>query len=199
VEIRKEHAELTKEKETLNEKIKKLKDANSGLALELGKYKAENSEMDSRLRTVNAEITKLKLNSVGDQKAIKDEVHLMKTLLFKAQGEESAAKGQLEEMLAHMTDLVRLCEVESEEEKSLLPDLDDRSTWNDSNRWVALKKHISGIANELVTAREVSRRSKKEMNDFFVRYGELKKKYDSLCVMHLRSLNEIPLPQSRNS
>jgi len=199
VEIRKEHAELTKEKETLNEKIKKLKDANSGLALELGKYKAENSEMDSRLRTVNAEITKLKLNSVGNQKAIKDEVNLMKSLLFKAQGEESSAKGQLEEMLAHMTDLVRRCAVESEEEKSLLPDLDDRSTWKDNKRWVALKKHISGIANELVTAREVSRRSKKEMNDFFVRYGELKKKYDSLCVMHLRSLNEIPLPQSRNS
>merc|ERR1719397_1011060 len=199
VEIRKEHAELTKEKETLNEKIKKLKHANSGLALELGKYKAENSEMDSRLRTVNAEVTKLKLNSVGDQKAIKDEVNLMKTLLFKAQGEESAAKGQLEEMLAHMTDLVRLCEFELEEEKSLLPDLDDRSTWKDSKRWVALKKHISGIANELVTAREVSRRSKKEMNDFSERYGELKKKYDALCVMHLKSLNEYSLPQSRNS
>jgi len=199
VEIRKEHAELTKEKETLNEKIKKLKDANSGLALELGKYKAENSEMDSQLRTVNAQITKLKLNSVGDQKAIKDEVNVMKTLLVKAQGEESSAKGQLEEMLAHMSDLVRLCAVESEEEKSLLPDLDDRSTLKDNKRWVALKKHISGIANELVTAREVSRRSKKEMNDFSVKHDDLKKKYDALCVMHLKSLNEFSLPQSRNS
>eukprot|EP00495_Collosphaeridae_sp_1-RS-2012_P004672 TRINITY_DN3969_c0_g1_i1.p2 TRINITY_DN3969_c0_g1~~TRINITY_DN3969_c0_g1_i1.p2 ORF type:complete len:106 (+),score=25.49 TRINITY_DN3969_c0_g1_i1:187-504(+) len=99
----------------------------------------------------------------------------MKTLLFKAQGEEASARGQLEEMLAHMTDLVRLSVDESEEEKSLLPDLDDRSTWKDSKRWIALKKHISGIANELVTAREVSLRSKKEMNDFGERYGELKK------------------------
>jgi len=199
VEIRKEHAELTKEKETLNEKIWKLKETNSGLALELGKYKAENSEMDSRLRTVNAQMTKLKLNSVGDQKAIKKEVDLMKTLLFKAQGEESWAKGQLEDMYAHMTDLVRLCAVGSEEEKSFLTKLDDRTTWKDNERWVALKKHISGLANELVTAREVSQRSKKEMNVIGVRYGALKKKYDALCVMHLKSLNEFSLPQSRNS
>merc|ERR1719213_112126 len=124
----------------------------------------------------------------------------MKNLLIKAQEEESLARKQLEELHASITALLKLSAVGLEEKDLLLPDVDGGSMWTkDNKRWLALKKHISGIANELIASREASQRSQKLNDAMREQHGMLQDKYDTLCVMHLNSLNDFFLPQRNTS